>query len=147
MEAVSILQNLSNRFNDSMDNDFNTAQAIGHLFDGIRALNRLRNFCEKSPSSLCREPLMHGMEAIKDCAGVLGILSEDPEAYQRKKNLAMIKRLGISEEEIMNAIQERVEARNAKNWERADRIRTELEEKGVTLLDGPEWTKWQVRSP
>lgn len=146
MEAVSILQNLGNRFNDSMDDDFNSAQAIGHMFDGVRALNRLRDICEKSPSSLCREPLMHGMETIKSCAKVLGILNEDPEAYQRKKNLALIKKLGIKEEDIINAINERAEARKTKNWEKADRIRAELEEKGITLLDGPEGTKWQVKT-
>ncbi len=128
-----------------MDDDFNTAQALGHLFDGVRALNRLGQEAEKRPSALYIEPLKFGADAIQDAARVLGLLDQDPDAYLRKRSLEALGLLGIIEADVLKVIKERTRAREEKDWATADRIRDELGAKGIALKDGPEGTTWTMK--
>jgi cysteinyl-tRNA synthetase len=143
--ACSILENLENRFTEAMNDDFNTAQAIGHLFEGVRALNRLNAEAARKPSALFRQPLLNGISTIRDAASSLGILQESPEKYIRTRSLKAIEKAGLSEEEILDAIKKRERARQEKNWTEADKIRDELSAKGIELKDSPEGTVWSAR--
>lgn len=144
-EAAALLADLAERFGAAMDDDFNTAQAIGHLFDGVRALNRLVRSAEKAPSALFRAPMEEGVRAILACAGTLGILAEDPETFLERKNLEALARMGMDEAGVIAAIARRSRAREAKDWAAADAVRTELDKMGIILMDGPEGTTWTVR--
>jgi cysteinyl-tRNA synthetase len=57
-----------------------------------------------------------------------------------------IKDIGVSEEDIARLIKERQEARQGKDWARADGIRAELEAKGVLLEDKKDRTDWRIRA-
>ncbi|RKX62812.1 MAG: cysteine--tRNA ligase [Thermodesulfobacteriota bacterium] len=144
-KAIDTLNHLKDRFDQAMDDDFNTAQALGHLFDGVRALNRLGQETEKRPSALYIEPLKSGADAIQDAARVLGLLNQDPDAYLRKRNLEALGLLGMTEVDVLKVIKERTRAREEKDWASADRIRDELGAKGITLKDGPEGTTWTIK--
>ena len=144
-KAIDTLNHLKDRFDQAMDDDFNTAQALGHLFDGVRALNRLGQEAEKRPSAFYIEPLKFGADAIRDAARVLGLLNQDPDAYLRKRNLEAICLLGITESDILKVIEERTRVREEKDWASADRIRNELGAKGIILQDGPEGTTWTMK--
>jgi cysteinyl-tRNA synthetase len=144
-EIIDILNHLKDRFDQAMDDDFNTAQALGHLFEGVRALNRLGQEAEKRPSALYIEPLKFGAEAIQGAARVLGLLNQDPDTYLRKRNLEALGLLGITEADILKVIKKRTRAREEKDWATADRIRDELAVKGITLKDGPERTTWTMK--
>jgi cysteinyl-tRNA synthetase len=146
-ESIDTLNHLKDRFDQAMDDDFNTAQALGHLFDGIRALNRLGQEAEKRPSALYIEPLKFGANAIQGAARVLGLLNQDPDAYLRKRNLEALGLLGMTESDVLKIIEERTKAREEKDWSTADRIRDGLEAKGITLQDGPEGTTWTMKKP
>ncbi len=144
-ETIDTLNHLKDRFDQAMDDDFNTAQALGHIFDGVRALNRLGQEAEKRPSALYIEPLKFGADAIQDVARVLGLLNQDPDAYLRKRNLEALGLLGMIEADVLKVIKERTRAREEKDWASADRIRDELRAKGITLKDGPEGTTWTMK--
>jgi cysteinyl-tRNA synthetase len=144
-KTIDTLNHLKDRFDQAMDDDFNTAQALGHLFDGVRVLNRLGQEAEKRPSALYIEPLKFGAEAIQDAARVLGLLNQDPDAYLRKRNLEALGLLGMTEADVLKVVEERTRAREEKDWATADRIRDELGAKGITLQDGPEGTTWTMK--
>ncbi len=144
-DTIDTLNHLKDRFDQAMDDDFNTAQALGHLFDGVRALNRLGQEAEKRPSALYIEPLKFGADAIQDAARVLGLLNKDPDAYLRKRNLEALGLLGMTEADVLKVIEERTRAREEKDWASADRIRDELGAKGITLQDGPDGTTWTMK--
>jgi cysteinyl-tRNA synthetase len=144
-KTIDTLNHLKDRFDQAMDDDFNTAQALGYLFDGVRALNRLGQEAEKRPSALYIEPLKFGAEAIQDAARVLGLLNQDPDAYLRKRNLEALGLLGMTEADVLKVVEERTRAREEKDWATADRIRDELGAKGITLQDGPEGTTWTMK--
>ncbi|MDQ8039662.1 MAG: cysteine--tRNA ligase [Rickettsiella sp.] len=117
-----------NKFQESMDDDFNTPEALAVLFEIAREINTLRD--NEPPKALCLAKF------LKKQASVLGILQQNPEFFLKA---------GIQEDKsqiIETLISERNKARASKNWAEADKIRDELERLGVSLSDNPKGTDW-----
>jgi len=110
------------RFEEAMDDDFNTAVAMAVLFDLVRELNKVK-------SDAVRAGQLAG--TLKTLAGVLGILQGDPEEFLKGDIAAD----GLSEDEINQQIQARIDAKNNKDWAKADEIRNQLKEQGVIVED------------
>ncbi len=144
-KAMEELKPLRDRFNQAMDDDFNTARAIGTLFEAVRSLNRINDEAGKRPSALYADPLREGASVIRETAGVLGILQHDPQEYLRQRNLDALADAGLDEAQLLALIEKRNAARREKNWAEADRIRDELMEKNIVLQDGPDGTTWSAR--
>jgi len=120
------------RFNQAMDDDFNTPEALAVLFDLTREINRVRQQDLKQAASLG--------SALIQMGSVLGILQDDPESYLRG---CATDDEGISDEAIEALIQQRLEAKGNRNWTEADRIRDELKSNNIILEDGPTGTSWR----
>jgi len=73
------------------------------------------------------------------------LLEEDAESFLRRRRERWIAKQGLSAQWIGELIQRRQKARSEKKWREADRIRQELQEKGITLEDTPDGTVWKVR--
>ena len=140
------VENLPTRFQDEMDDDFNTAAALGHLFDLSRALNRFLDSLTRKPTPEEKELLAQGVTRLHECASVFGLLQQAPEVFFREHNRLALAALDISEKEVERLISERAEARNDKNWTRADEIRDTLAAMSIVLEDRPEGTRWRVKS-
>jgi cysteinyl-tRNA synthetase len=141
------IETLAGRFIKAMDNDFNSAQALGHLFEGVKILNKIRQHLPGKPASLDLQLLKAGSATIREMANTLGLLSEEPALYMQKERKKILQTLTVSPEEIEKAIKERTAAREEKNWVRADEIRDQLLAQGIDLKDGPTGTSWQVKLP
>lgn len=122
------------RFKQAMDDDFNTPVAVAVLFDLARELNKCKADTEKA---------LILATTLKELAGVLGILQDQPDAFLKGGD----NEEGISEESINRQIQARVEAKKNKDWAKADEIRDQLKNQGVILEDiaGGE-TSWRRES-
>ena len=83
--------------------------------------------------------------ALKVMAEVLGLLQDRPELFLEKRKDRWLRRQGLSRETIEELIRRRERARGEKNWREADRIRAELQDKGIALEDTPGGTLWKVR--
>jgi cysteinyl-tRNA synthetase len=145
-ELRAKIQHVFDRFRDEMDNDFNTAAALGHLFDLSRALNRFQDSLTRSPSLAEQHLLVQGVRRLRECGGVLGLLQQSPEEFSREHKQRSLAALGITEEEVKELIAERGQARKAKNWTRADEIRDKLAEMSIILEDKPDGTRWKVKT-
>ena len=110
-------------FDDSMDDDFNTADAIAAIFDLVKFANTTAG--EKS-SKAYAEALREKIQGLCD---IMGLITEKKEE--------------LLDEDIEKLIEERQAARKAKNFARADEIRAELLEKGIVLEDTREGVKWK----
>jgi len=141
------IESMAERFIKAMDNDFNSAQALGHLFEGVKILNKIRQHLPGRPASLDLQLLKDGAKTTREMANTLGLLSEDPVRYMQKEQDKILKTLSVTTEEIEKGIAERTAAREAKNWGRADEIRDQLLAQGIDLKDGPTGTSWQVKLP
>ncbi|WAM31982.1 cysteine--tRNA ligase [Caldicellulosiruptor naganoensis] len=116
------LEQLKIKFIDAMEDDLNTAEATGYLFEMVREINTHANTCSKDVLILARDTL-------KELCSILGIL----EQYEEKKDEIP--------PEILELVEKRNEARKAKNFLEADRIRDELKSLGYIVLDTPQGTK------
>jgi cysteinyl-tRNA synthetase len=140
-ELVDQIQALQDRFCEAMDDDFNTARAIGFLFDAIRLVNTAL-----SGKKVDVSPAVLGQveKGLCDIGAVLGLFGEEPDVYLRHDREREAAKRGLSPAEIEALIAERRAAREAKAWQRADEIRKELAARGVILKDTPTATTWSI---
>ncbi|MBI5639244.1 MAG: cysteine--tRNA ligase [Nitrospirae bacterium] len=136
-----LLSRFPDSFREAMDDDFNTALAIGTIFELLRVLNK---YLDARPSGQKGVALVtRSRELLKEAGGVLNIFSRTPEDWYRA--LMAKKAITLSEGEILSRIEERRQAREGRDWAAADRIRKELEEKGIILEDKKDGTGWKVK--
>lgn len=132
------------RFVEAMDDDFNAAQALGLLFETVRATNRfLAETEEMAPLHL---PLLAHVRALfVEAGGVLGLFTTAPSIWLEGIKSAKAGQIDIAPDEIERLIAERAEARGAKDFRRGDEIRDLLLAKGILLLDSAQGTTWNVK--
>jgi cysteinyl-tRNA synthetase len=146
-EAVAVDWNEAHaqRFQAAMDDDFNTPEALAVLFDLANEVNRSKDGAVAAQ--------------LKALAGVLGLLTRSPEDYLKGRVVygsgnagmslsgngegTLLIGGGISESDIEARIQARVDAKKAKNFAEADRLRAELLAAGIVLEDSAQGTTWR----
>jgi cysteinyl-tRNA synthetase len=135
---------LAARFGEAMDDDFNTALAMAHVFDLVRCVNRVLSEITAATATICGLCAMVKAE-VAAIAGVLGIFSSTPTELLERLKSRKSENLEISVEEIEELIAERAAARKAKDFKRSDEIRDLLLSKNIALLDSPQGTTWSVK--
>lgn len=136
---------LETRFTQAMDNDFNTAQAQGVLFDTAKNLNKVCRMLPATPARVDCQFLRQITATFIELAGIMGLLQQDAGKYLQEKRARLLADLSIDEETINRLIKERLEARANKDWARSDAIRDELLNENIELKDSAEGTSWTVR--
>jgi cysteinyl-tRNA synthetase len=132
---IAIIPEVATRFQELGDDDFNFSGALAVLFELAKELRREGNILvhegtTKTPS----DELQRQWNTLITLAKVLGLeVSPDDETLTKT---------GLSDAEIEALIQQRQEARKAKNFAESDRIRNELQAQGITLIDSPQGTRW-----
>ncbi|WP_039056147.1 cysteine--tRNA ligase [Enterobacter sp. Bisph1] len=120
------------RFCEAMDDDFNTPEAYSVLFDLAREVNTLKNSGNAAGANAAAKTL-------RELAGVLGLLEQDADQFLQSGAQADDSEVA----EIEQLIQQRLDARKAKDWAAADAARDRLNEMGIVLEDGPQGTTWR----
>ncbi|PDO86685.1 cysteine--tRNA ligase [Kosakonia pseudosacchari] len=120
------------RFCEAMDDDFNTPEAYSVLFDLAREVNTLKHDGDSLGANAAAKKL-------RELASVLGLLEQDPDLFLQSGAQADDSEVA----EIEQLIQQRLDARKAKDWAAADAARDRLNEMGIVLEDGPQGTTWR----
>ena len=141
------IESLRQHFEAAMDSDFNTAQAMGHLFDGVKVLNKACRLLDSQQAAVeDLELLQQAGVTLQDLAGLLGVLQQDPMQYLQEKKDNLLASISLSEEEINSLIEERNAVREKKDWAASDAVRDKLLAHNVELHDGPYGTTWDVKA-
>jgi cysteinyl-tRNA synthetase len=117
-------------FLEAMDDDFNTAEAIGQMFGLVREINRAREQGASAGS------LIEARDILAELAGVLGFRTEQPEG-QAKSTVEVAPFIDL-------LISVRKGLRERKQWDLADEVRNQLTALGVVLEDRPDGTVWRL---
>ena len=131
------------KFEEAMDDDFNTAQAIGYLNTELHHLNSMRS--KSSEFGVRSSEFLRGVASIRNIGDVLGLFGQNSAEYFEREKSEGLASIDISEGEIKRLINERERARKEKRWADGDRIRNELSQKGIILEDAPQGTKWKIK--
>ena len=132
-EISEFLETSKKKFEDGMDDDFNTAIAIGTVFEMVKEINRFIDLTQKSKEGL--QVLRNSVEFIKQIViDVLGI----------KLNLEM-KVEGLSNELVELILDLRMNAKKDRNFALADDIRNRLSNLGIEIKDGKDKTAWTLK--
>jgi cysteinyl-tRNA synthetase len=142
---IKTLRALEENFRKVMDDDFNTPQALAVLFDVTRTINKICQQLPAEPNQADIVLLKDTGVLIKKLAAIMGLLQVDPKVYLSEKKNALLKNLNTTEEDILKLIQDRKDARAAKEWERGDIIRNQLLAMGIELKDSPKGTIWEIK--
>ena len=108
------------RFEAGMDDDLNTADAIGALFDIVYACNTMVTADTAAPA------IWHALDTLKTLTDILGLLVMQPDELPQ---------------DIRDLADKRVEARKSRDWKHSDEIRNELIALGYTVEDTPNGQK------
>ncbi len=132
--AEGVCDPYKDSFHAAMDDDFNTPEAIAVLFELARDINKCRDADPQQASALAA--------CLWQLGDVLGLLQAEPDDYLQG-GAGSTTDTALSDEAIDALIARRLEARAQRDWTEADRIRDELEAKGIVLEDGPAGTTWR----
>ena len=122
-EIIALIDGKKDKFIEAMEDDLNTGEALGAVFELVRDINTHVNEGVQSKALV-----EYAAKIFDELMDVLGLL------YNRKA--------ASLDDEIEALIEARNEARKSKNWAEADRIRDELKAQGIVLEDTPQGVKW-----
>lgn len=130
------------KFTEIMDDDLNTAGALGLIFEKVREMNRLmdpENGKSISQDTLTR--LKEDRSQLLRAGVILGLFHENPADFFEQLAGPST---DVNTAEINALVEKRTQARTEKDWAASDAIRDQLKEMGVILEDSPQGTTWRL---
>jgi cysteinyl-tRNA synthetase len=134
---------LTQKFKQAMDDDFNTAVAVALLNESLRNINRL--IAESSSNGDGLGSIAVELGALKSAGEVLGLFSRTPDQFEKEIFALKSEEKGLDTEKVERLIADRTNARTTKDWAMADQCRDELTQMGVVLEDTPDGTLWKIK--
>ena len=131
-------------FNAALDDDVNTAQALGHIFSQVRLVNRVLEDKALRAGEGARRLLEEFFERRNDWSAQLGLFGQDPSTFLLALRDQRAARLNIDVPRVQALLDERAAARAAKDFARSDELRAALAELGVAVRDTVEGQVWDI---
>lgn len=128
----------------AMEDDMNTAGALGHMFGAVRLAGRIGEDKKLKKSEGARELWTLILEDVARWSQVLGIFEREPAEFLNELRATRAKRKGIDPAKVEELLQARQAARKDKDFAKADAIREELTALGVEAKDTPTGPDWDV---
>ncbi len=132
--AVEAEHAIFDRYLAAMNDDFNTPEALAVVFDLVREIN-----------SASGEQKLQLAAQLRRIGGQLGLLQEAPDQFLRRSSTAELSSEQLDDAAVQALVDQRLTAREEKNWTLADQLRDALDEAGIMLEDRKGKTRWSRR--
>ena len=143
-ELTQELEEQDKAFMEALEDDVNTAAALGHLFNMVRIAGRVLEDKKLRASEGGRDLLARFREATTRWDALLGLFNQEPETFLASLREIRARRRGLDMNKVVELLRERQEARAAKDFARSDAVRDELAALGVEVRDTPEGPVWDI---
>ncbi len=139
-EAQGILE----QWEASLEDDLNTAAALGHVFSLVRLANRLLEDKSARQSEEARQLFQRCLDSIAELGSIVGIFQQDSRSFLASLRDSRAARRKIDAAKVEDLLNQRQQARREKDFQRADTLRQELKDMGVEVQDTPQGPVWDV---
>lgn len=140
-----IASTVREKFIEAMDDDFNTSVALANLHTVFKYVNNLMKTAKEGNKQQIANTLVSIINQIKEAYSVLGFFEQEPQKFISELQEKYLQNLNLKTEYIENEILKRAEAKKIKEFELADKIRKDLDKKGIILNDTREGTNWDIK--
>ncbi|XP_057511785.1 cysteine--tRNA ligase, chloroplastic/mitochondrial isoform X2 [Actinidia eriantha] len=145
------VMNCISKFNDevlvSMLDDLHTPVALSALSDPLKIINDLLHTRKGKKQELRIESLAALGETIRNLLSILGLMPTSYSEVLLQLREKALKRAKLTEDQVLQKIEERNIARMNKEYEKSDAVRKDLAAVGIALMDSPEGTSWRPAVP
>jgi cysteinyl-tRNA synthetase len=128
-DVLTAVRQARTGFEDAMNDDLNLPEAMGAVFTAIREVNRILD--ARTVSADTRRALQHLLADVDDVLGVFALMDRDRAAGAEL------------DDDERHLLQQRAEARAARDWAASDRLRDELAGRGIAVEDTPQGQRWR----
>lgn len=135
---------LPQAFEAALDDDMNTAQALGQIFSQVRIVNRLLEEKNLRAAESTRDLLEDFLARARDWDAQLGLFGRDPAEFLTELRAMRAARKNLDMDRVEDLLRQRREARMQKDFTRSDALRRELLDLGVSVRDTPEGQAWDL---
>ena len=135
---------LPQAFEAALDDDLNTAQALGQIFSQVRIVNRLLEEKNLRAAESTRDLLEDFLARARDWDAQLGLFGRDPAEFLTELRAMRVARKNLDMDRVEDLLRQRREARMQKDFTRSDALRRELLDLGVSVRDTPEGQAWDL---
>lgn len=143
-EILDELSGYEKGFAEALEDDLNTAAALGHLFGVVRLAGRILEDKALRKTEAARDTLARIQAAVAEWSKVLGVYGLAPAAFLADLKTCRAARAGIDAAQVDALLEKRLEARKAKDFAASDAIRDELAALRVEVKDTPQGQVWDV---
>nr|WP_321260715.1 cysteine--tRNA ligase [uncultured Pseudodesulfovibrio sp.] len=144
-ELITELDEIEKHFDEAMEDDMNTAGALGHVFSAIRLAGRVAEDKNLRKSEGGRDLFTRIKQDVANWGKVLGIFEREPVEFLTELRDNRAARAGIDPIKVQGLLDARQQARKDKDFEKSDAIRDELAEMNVEVKDTPQGATWDVQ--
>ncbi|XP_010557115.1 PREDICTED: cysteine--tRNA ligase, chloroplastic/mitochondrial isoform X1 [Tarenaya hassleriana] len=131
----------------SMSDDLHTPVTLAALSEPLKTINDLIHTRKGKKQARRAESLGALEKTIREVLTILGLMPASYKEVLQELREKALKRAGVTEEQVLERIHERTDARKKKDYVRSDVIRKELAALGIALMDSPDGTAWRPAMP
>ncbi|CAN0877538.1 Cysteine--tRNA ligase, chloroplastic/mitochondrial [Linum grandiflorum] len=146
-ETMDCIVKFNDVFTASMSDDLLTPAVLAAISDPLKIINDMLHTRKGKKQPKRIESLSGLGKIVQKVLTVMGLMPETYSAALQQLKDRVLKRANITEDLIMQKIEERTDARKNKDYEKSDVIRKELAAVGISLMDSPEGTTWRPAIP
>lgn len=132
---LKLLEKADGEILKALNDDFNTADFIAHVFEVVRSFNAL-NITRKKPNADKKATAQAFTRWLDKYGEMSALFHDDPDTMLTEFDNILLRMKGVERAKVENLIEQRTKARDEKNWEESDKIRDELNSLGIELYDG-----------